>query len=68
MRGDADTVLFATPDYIDKIDDPTKPYDLRYAEFANMDHGDMMLQALNTLGLSLTEANFPLLSESYLAM
>lgn len=66
--GDADAVLYATPDYISKIGNPTKPYDLRHADFVNMDHGGMMLKGLNTLGLGLTEANFPLLTESYLVM
>ncbi|MEH6646352.1 LysR family transcriptional regulator [Sulfitobacter sp.] len=66
--GDADAILYATPDYIDKIGNPTKPYDLRHAEFVNMDHGGMMIKGLNTLGLGLTEANFPLLTESYLVM
>ena len=66
--GDADAVLYATPDYIAKISNPTKPYDLRHADFVNMDHGGMMLKGLNTLGLGLTEANFPLLTESYLVM
>jgi DNA-binding transcriptional LysR family regulator len=66
--GDADAILYATPDYIEKIGNPTKPYDLRHAEFVNMDHGGMMLKGLNTLGLGLTEANFPLLTESYLVM
>jgi DNA-binding transcriptional LysR family regulator len=66
--GDADAVLYATPDYIAKIGSPTKPYDLRHADFVNMDHGGMMLKGLNTLGLGLTKANFPLLTESYLVM
>jgi DNA-binding transcriptional LysR family regulator len=66
--GDADAILYATPDYIEKIGNPTKPYDLRHADFVNMDHGGMMLKGLNTLGLGLTEANFPLLTESYLVM
>jgi DNA-binding transcriptional LysR family regulator len=66
--GDADAVLYATPDYVAKIGSPTKPYDLRHADFVNMDHGGMMLKGLNTLGLGLTEANFPLLTESYLVM
>lgn len=66
--GDADAVLYATPDYIAKIGNPTNPYDLRRAEFVNMDHGDMMIKGLNTLGLGLTEANFPLLTKSYLVM
>jgi DNA-binding transcriptional LysR family regulator len=66
--GDADAVLYATPEYIAKIGNPTKPYDLRHAEFVNMDHSGMMLKGLNTLGLGLTEANFPLLTENYLVM
>ncbi|MFT4916271.1 MAG: DNA-binding transcriptional LysR family regulator [bacterium] len=66
--GDADAVLYATPDYIAKIGNPTKPYDLRHADFVNMDHAGMMLKGLNTLGLGLTEANFPLFTESYLVM
>jgi len=66
--GDADAVLYATPDYIAKIGNPTLPYDLRHADFVNMDHGGMMLKGLNSLGLGLTEANFPLLTESYLVM
>jgi DNA-binding transcriptional LysR family regulator len=32
--GDADAVLYTTPDYITKIGNPKKPYDLRHAEFA----------------------------------
>lgn len=66
--GDAGAVLYATPDYIAKIGNPTKPEDLCHADFVNIDHGGMMLKGLNTLGLGLTEANFPLLTESYLVM
>lgn len=65
---DADAVLFATPDYISRIGNPTKPQDLCRADFVDMGHGGVMLKALNTLGLGLTEANFPLLTESYLVM
>ncbi|PUB13676.1 LysR family transcriptional regulator [Yoonia sediminilitoris] len=66
--GDADAILYATPDYIASIGHPTKPYDLRHADFINMDHSGMMMKGLNTLGLGLTEANFPLLTESYIVM
>ena len=66
--GDADAVLYATPDYVARIGDPKKPSDLRHADFVNLDHGGMMLKGLNSLGLGLTEANFPLLTESYLVM
>ena len=65
---DADAILYATPDYLKKIGSPTKPEHLRHAEFVNLDPGGMMLKALNHIGLDLTEANFPLLTESYLVM
>jgi|TARA_B100000767_G_scaffold160372_1_gene150475 DNA-binding transcriptional LysR family regulator len=66
--GEADAVLYATPDYIEKIGNPTIPQDLRHAHFVNLDHAGMMIKALNKLGLGLTEENFPLLTESYLVM
>lgn len=66
--GEADAVLYATPDYIEIIGNPTMPQDLRHAHFVNLDHAGMMIKALNKLGLGLTEENFPLLTESYLVM
>ncbi len=66
--GDAHAVLYATPDYIAKIGNPTQPTDLQRGAFVNLDHGGMMLKGLNTLGLGLTEANFPLFTENYLVM
>jgi DNA-binding transcriptional LysR family regulator len=66
--GTADAVLYAAPSYVEKLGHPTKPYDLRHADFVNMDRNGMMLKGLNSLGLGLTEANFPLLTESYLVM
>ncbi|MEY8117351.1 LysR family transcriptional regulator [Falsihalocynthiibacter sp. BN13B15] len=66
--GNAEARLYATPAYIAKLGHPTKPYDLRHADFINLDHSGMMMKGLNTLGLGLTEANFPLMTESYLVM
>lgn len=66
--GEADAVLYATPDYIDRIGNPMRPEDLQRAEFVNLDHSGMIIKGLNTLGLGLTEENFPLLTESYLVM
>ncbi len=66
--GDAEAVLYANIDYIARIGNPTKPSDLRHADFVNMDHSGMMIKGLNSLGLGLTEANFPLLTENYLVM
>ena len=64
----ADAILYASPDYIAKLGHPTAPYDLRHADFVSLDRTGMMLKGLNSLGLALTEANFPLLTESYLVM
>ncbi|PHO03134.1 LysR family transcriptional regulator [Rhodobacteraceae bacterium 4F10] len=66
--GMVDAALYATPQYIEKIGTPTTPYALRHADFVNMDRTGGMLKGLNSLGLGLTEANFPLLTESYLVM
>ncbi|MBU2944675.1 LysR family transcriptional regulator [Shimia thalassica] len=66
--GMVDAALYATPQYIKKIGTPTTPYALRHADFVNMDRTGGMLKGLNSLGLGLTEANFPLLTESYLVM
>ncbi len=66
--GMADAVLYAAPSYVARLGHPKTPYDLRHADFVNMDRTGMMLKALNGLGLGLTEANFPLLTENYIVM
>lgn len=66
--GNADAVLYAAPSYLKTLGDPKTPYDLRDAHFVNMDRSGAMIKGLNTLGLGLTEANFPLFTESYLVM
>ena len=60
--------LYATPDYLERIGNPKLPYDLRHAEFISIDGSGMFLKGLNALGLNLTEANFPILTENYLVM
>ncbi len=66
--GDAGAVLYASPDYIERIGFPSEPSDLGHADFIALDHGSMLLKGLNALGLGLTEANFPIMTESYLVM
>ena len=58
--------LYASPDYIERIGNPALPYDLRDAEFISIDRTGVFLKGLNTLGLGLTERNFPILTENYL--
>lgn len=58
--------LYASPTYIDRIGNPSLPYDLRHADFISIDRTGVFLKGLNTLGLGLTERNFPILTENYL--
>ncbi len=60
--------LYATPGYIERIGHPKLPYDLRHADFISIDRTGVFLKGLNTLGLGLTERNFPILTENYLVM
>ncbi|PCJ84358.1 MAG: LysR family transcriptional regulator [Hyphomicrobiales bacterium] len=63
---DVSARLYATPDYLQKIGNPTTPYGLKDADFIGFDHTDALINALNTLGLNLTQRNFPVLSENLL--
>jgi DNA-binding transcriptional LysR family regulator len=60
--------LYATPSYLERIGNPRLPYELRHADFISIDSSGMFLKGLNALGLSLTERNFPILTENYLVM
>jgi DNA-binding transcriptional LysR family regulator len=60
--------LYATPAYLEKIGNPRLPHDLGKADFISIDSTGMFMKGLNTLGLNLTERNFPILTENYLVM
>jgi DNA-binding transcriptional LysR family regulator len=60
--------LYAAPSYLERIGNPRLPYDLRRADFISIDNTGMFLKGLNSLGLNLTEANFPIFTENYLVM
>ena len=60
--------LFATGAYLDSIGNPRLPYDLRDADFISIDGSGMFLKGLNSMGLGLSEKNFPILTENYLVM
>lgn len=66
--GMADAHLYASPDYVARLGNPATPFDLRRADFVSIDRTGGMIKGLNSLGLGLTEANFPLVTESYLVM
>jgi len=60
--------LYATPAYIEKIGNPAVPYDLRNADFINIDSTGALLNGLNMMGLNLSQKNFPVMTESYNVM
>jgi DNA-binding transcriptional LysR family regulator len=66
--GEIPAELYATPAYLERIGSPKLPYDLRNADFIGVDTTGVYLKGLNALGLNLTERNFPIYCENYLAM
>lgn len=60
--------LYASPAYLARIGDPTRAGDLSRADFINIDAGNAYMDGLNAMGLKLTKANFPILTENYLVM
>lgn len=60
--------LYATPKLIRQIGKPKLPYDLKDAPFINIDQTGAFVKGMSTLGINLTERNFPILCENYLVM
>ncbi|VAW15022.1 Transcriptional regulator, LysR family [hydrothermal vent metagenome] len=60
--------LYATPQYLTKIGNPAVPFDLRHADFINIDRNGNLRKGLGAMGLDLTEKNFPILIEDYNVM
>ncbi|MEM9248057.1 MAG: LysR family transcriptional regulator [Pseudomonadota bacterium] len=59
--------LYATPGYLKSIGNPKTPETLsQRAAFIAFDNGPRMRDGLNALGLSLTQANFPILTANHL--
>ena len=60
--------LYAPPAYLESLNNPQLPYDLRKADFISIDGSGMFLKGLNAMGFNLTERNFPIVTENYLVM
>lgn len=58
--------LYASPSYLDRIGNPSRPDDLSRAEFMGFDRSDVMVDGLAALGLHLTQANFPIVTSNHL--
>jgi DNA-binding transcriptional LysR family regulator len=59
---EADGFLYATPDYLHSIGDPTTPAELSRAEFMGFDKSDAFVNMLNAIGFDVTLRNFPWVS------
>jgi len=60
--------LYATPGYLKRLGDPKRLEDFGRAEFIDIDSTGMFRKGLNAMGFTLTDDNFPILTESFLAM
>ncbi|MGE0790232.1 MAG: LysR family transcriptional regulator [Sandaracinaceae bacterium] len=55
---------YATPEYLARLGDPRSIAELGRADFIAFDRSERMIEYLRALGLSLTQANFPLACEN----
>lgn len=63
---DAFARLYASPDYLASLGDPTTAEELSNGQFLGFDRSDTLLEGLNALGLSLTQGSFPVVTENQL--
>jgi DNA-binding transcriptional LysR family regulator len=64
--GDDLARFYAAPGYLKRIGNPAMPEDLSRADFIGFDTTSVMLDGLNRMGLSLSTANFPVLTANHL--
>ncbi len=60
--------LYAATAYLDAVGRPTTPTELSALDFIGFDRTERLIELLNGLGLSLTQARFPLVSESHVVI
>ncbi len=58
--------LYATPECLARLGNPTTPAELSEGQFLGFDHGDTLMKGLNAMGLSLTPESFPVISGNQL--
>jgi DNA-binding transcriptional LysR family regulator len=58
--------LYASPDYLEQLGNPTTPEELSRGQFLGFDRKDAFIKGMNALGLSLTHDNFPILTQNQL--
>ncbi len=63
---DAYARLYASPDYLEHLGNPTAPDGFKDAEFLGFDRDPRLMNALNEMGFELTPKNFTVSTESHL--
>ena len=63
---DASAGLYATPDYLEGIGNPTSPDELGGADFFAFDRSDLMITGLRNVGLDLERSQFPIVTDNHL--
>lgn len=58
--------LYAAPAYLQALDNPESPADLKQAQFLGFDRRDTMIKAMREYGFDLSHTNFPVVTESHL--
>ena len=56
--------LYGSRDYLDRLGNPSTAEELSQASFIGFNRDDTLLEALNAMGLSLTQSSFPVVSEN----
>ncbi len=59
--------MYATPEYLRKLGQPQSASDFSHASFVSFDATGMLIDELNRRGFQLDAANFPILTDSYIA-
>jgi DNA-binding transcriptional LysR family regulator len=58
--------LYASPEYLARIGNPTSPADLSRAELFGFDRGEVMITGLRALGIDVSAKNFPIVTGNHL--
>jgi DNA-binding transcriptional LysR family regulator len=63
---DQNARLYASPDYLKQLNNPTMPDQLADADFIGFDRSERLIDGLNGVGFSLSQQNFPIITDNHL--
>ncbi len=64
--GDVPFSLYASPDYLERLGNPSSPAEFDAADFIGFNRSELLIVALSEFGFNLTQRNFPVLTEYHL--